>query len=212
MTFKRNQVGEAISRLLDPESVLSPQDVLTRMKRLLDTDRTAPRSTRRREAKFAFFSGDPPGKGVENWFSSYEAFSLLNGIRLMAHGWPQGSAVSIMRRVRPELEKDHKRILAHDPAWLFDQKAIGNYAKPGDPAFDNRDPVFLTVVSTAGSLSGEKTALFECKTCQGLAAVYEFFAEVSNRQGALTMFEVATLAHRLMWELENTEPRSRGRN
>jgi predicted DNA-binding transcriptional regulator YafY len=51
---------------------------------------------------------------VEVWFSEYEAFALLNGLRLMAHGWPQGVAVTLMRRVRSELEKQHARILNQD--------------------------------------------------------------------------------------------------
>ena len=117
-----------------------------------------------------------------------------------------------MRRVRPELEDQHRRILQQDPGWLFDQEAIRKNARAGDPAFDNRDPVLLTVVSNSGSLSGQETALFECKICQGPAAAHGFFRKVSNGQGALTMFEVATLAHRLMWELVKTEPRSRGRS
>jgi hypothetical protein len=29
--------------------------------------------------------------------------------------------------------------------------------------------------------------------------------------GAMTMFELTTLAHRLAWELAKTEPRARGR-
>ena len=40
----------------------------------------------------------------------------------MQHGWPQGFAVSVLRRVRPELEKEHARILKQDPAILFDQQ------------------------------------------------------------------------------------------
>jgi hypothetical protein len=209
--FKRNQVEEAISRLVDPGFVLSPQDVPTKLKRLLNTDRAVPLSEEKHEVKFAFFSGDPPGKGVENWFSNYEAFSLMNGIRLLGHGWPQSLAVSIMRRVRLELEREHKRILAQDPVWLFDHEAIRKNAKPGAHAFDNQDPVLLTVVSTAGSLSGEH-ALFESKICRGVETAYEFFAQVSGGGGALTMFEVATLAHHLRHELEKTEPRGRGRS
>jgi hypothetical protein len=212
MAYKRNQVEEAISRLLDPKSLRSTQDLRTKVKRLLDTDRAVPPSAERHDAKFAFFGADPPGKGVENWFSAYEAFGLLNGMRLMGHGWPQGLAVSVMRRARPELEEQHRRILAQEPGRLFDQEAIRNNARAGAHAFDNQDPVLLTVVSNSGSLLGEKTALYECKTCRGPAAAHEFFAKVSNGQGVLTMFEVATLAHRLMWELEKTEPRSRGRS
>src|SRR6266566_9364165 len=61
------------------------------------------------------------------------------------HGWPQGFAVSIMRRVRPDLEREHARILQQCPDKLFDQQAIRSRARPGDIAVDNTDPVFLTI-------------------------------------------------------------------
>jgi hypothetical protein len=116
-----------------------------------------------------------------------------------------------MRRVRLELEEQHRRILLQDPKWLFDQEAIRKDAREGDHAFDNRDPILLTVVSDSGSLSGQEMERFECKICRGPAEANKFFREVSTGGGALTMFELTTLAHRLLWELEKTEPRSRGR-
>jgi hypothetical protein len=214
LEYKRNQVEEAISHLLEPQSQSSQptQELRTKLKRLLDTDRVLPRAAGQNDANFAFFSDDPPGKGVENWFSDYEAFALLNGVRLMGHGWPQGLAVSLMRRVRPGLEEEHRRILRHDPEWLFDQEAIRKNARPGDHAFDNRDPVLLTVVSSSGHLSGQAGEFLECKICRGPGKANDFFRTVNKGQGALTMFELTTLAHRLAWELAKTEPRSRGRS
>jgi hypothetical protein len=208
LEYKRNQVEEAISHLLKPKSSQPTQELRTKLKRLLDTDRALPRAPAQNDANFAFFSADPPGRGVEIWFSAYEAFALLNGMRLMGHGWPQGLAVSVMRRVRPELEEEHRRVLLHDSKWLFDQEAIRKKARPGDHAFDNQDPVLLTVVSS----SGQAGALLECKICRGPETAHDFFRTVSKGQGGLTMFELTTLAHRLAGELANTEPRSRGRS
>ena len=96
LAYKRNQVEEAISDLLEPDLSQPTQDLRTKLKRLLDTDRTLRRSAEEGAGKFAFFSADPPGKGAENWFSAYDAFALLTGVRLMRHGWPQGRAVSVM--------------------------------------------------------------------------------------------------------------------
>lgn len=146
-TYKRHQVEESISHLLEPKSSRPTIGLRTKLKRLLETDRALAHSKGDIAAKFAFFSAAPPGRGVEIQFSSYEAFALMNGLRLMEHGWPQGAAVSIMRQVRPDLEVQHERILLHDPNWLFDEEAIRSNAKPGDPAFDNRDPVLLTLLS-----------------------------------------------------------------
>ena len=53
--------------------------------------------------------------GADILFTEYEAFALLNGLRIMAHGWPQGFAVSIMRRVRVDLEREHARDPSDNP-------------------------------------------------------------------------------------------------
>jgi hypothetical protein len=209
--YKRNQVEESISHLLEPNSSRPTIGLRTKLKRLLETDRALADSESGNDARFAFFSTEPPGRGVEIQFSSYEAFALLSGLRLMEHGWTQGTAVSIMRPVRPALEAQHERILLHDPNWLFDQEAIRSNAKPGDPAFDNRNPVLLTIVSGFADSSGKQGAPAECKICQGLAAAYAFFHKVSQGRGAFTMFEITTLAHRLASALAKTEPRARGR-
>src|SRR5277367_3842250 len=124
LEYKRNQIEEAISAALEPRSSGPTPELRTRLKRLLETDRAAgrtPRSSSLESANYAFYSIDPPGSGVEVWFSEYEAFALLNGLRLMEHGWPQGFAVSVLRRVRVDLEMQHARILTLDAKALFDQ-------------------------------------------------------------------------------------------
>ena len=103
LEYKRNQVEEAISHLLEPDSLKPTQGLRTRVKRLLEADRALEASAGADGGAFAFFSAAPPGRGVEIWFSTYEAFALLTGLRLMAHGWPQGQAVSVMRNVRSAL-------------------------------------------------------------------------------------------------------------
>lgn len=211
LEYKRNQVEEAISHLLEPNSLKPTQGLQTKVKRLLEADRALQASAGPDGGAFAFFSAEPPGRGVEIWFSSYEAFALLTGLRLMAHGWPQGQAVSVMRNVRSALEAEHRRILLQDPNWLFDQEAIRKNARPGDHAFDNQDPVLLTIVSGSADRSGQQGAPHMCRICRGPAAAHAFFQEVTAMSGALTMFELATLAHRLARELAKTEPRSRGR-
>jgi hypothetical protein len=211
LEYKRNQVEEAISRLLESKAPQPTQGLRTRVKRLLEADRALQASADANGGAFAFFSAEPPGRGVEIWFSSYEAFALLTGLRLMAHDWPQGQAVSVMRNVRSALEAEHSRILLQDPKWLFDEAAIRKNARPGDHAFDNQDPVLLTIVSGASDRSGQQGAPPMCKICRGPAAAYAFFQKVGGMSGALTMFELATSAHRFARELAKTEPRSRGR-
>lgn len=150
MSYKRNQIEEAIARIIDPSSQKPPSELRTRIKRLLELDRSIGRKVRSKdpeEANFAFFSEEAPGTGADILFSEYEAFALLNGLRIMNHGWPQSVTVSIMRRVRVDLEREHARILQQDPDKLFGGKSIRARARPGDIAVDNTDPVFLTVAS-----------------------------------------------------------------
>ena len=212
MPYKRNQIEDAIARIVAPNCEKPPSDLHTRIKRLLDLDRSNGRNRRSKdaeEANFGFFSEEAAGTGADISFSEYEAFALLNGLRIMEHGWPQGFAVSLMRRVRIDLEREHVRILRQNPDKLFDRQAIRARARPGDIAVDNTDPVFLTVASKAQRAPGEGLTGPLSAVCRGLARVSEFSRDVEA--SSVTMFEVATLAHRLHQELMKTKPQRRGR-
>jgi hypothetical protein len=212
MSYKRNQIEEAITRIVVPNCEEPPSELRTRIKRLLELDRSMGRKVRSKdpeEANFAFFSEEAPGTGADIMFSEYDAFALLNGLRIMGHGWPQSFAVSIMRRVRRDLEREHARILRQDPGKLFDWEAIRAGARPGDIAVDNTDPVFLTIASKAQRAPDEGQTAPLSAVCHGVENVSHFSRGVGA--SSVTMFEVATLAHRLHQELMKTEPRRRGR-
>jgi hypothetical protein len=212
MSYKRNQIEEAIARIFNPNSQEPPSELRTRIKRLLELDRSMGRKLRSKdpeEANFAFFSEDAPGTGVDISFSEYDVFSLLNALRIMRHSWPQGFAVAILRHVRPALEMEHARILRQDPAKLFNQQAIHAGARPGDIYVDNTDPVFLVLASKAQREADEPQPAPLAAVCRGLAKVSEFSRDVAA--WSVTTFEVVTLAHRLQQELIKTEPRRRGR-
>ena len=167
--YKRNQIEEAISAVLDPQSGQPTAELRTQLKRLLDTDRAGGRQSRSRNparASYAFYSAEPPGTGVEIWFSVYEAFALLIGLLLLRHRWPQGFAVSVMRRVRPELQSQHARILKQDANLLFDQEAVRGKAQAGDFALDNTDPVFLMIVSKSNAALNEQEEPHACAVCR----------------------------------------------
>jgi hypothetical protein len=211
--YKRNQIEEAISRVLEPSSEPS-RELRIRLKRLLETDRAlgrASRSTDAERACYAFFSSESPGSGAEVWFSGYEAFALLNALQLMRHGWTQSHSVSIMRQVRPELERQHARILKQDAKRLFDEGAIRQKARAGDMAFNNMDPVLLVIASTPGTAPAAGEAL-KCAVRRGPERATRFVSDVSRGAGAWTMFDVVGAAHKLAQELAHTEPRPRGRS
>jgi hypothetical protein len=203
MSCKRNQVEEAISRVLDPGSTKPSPQLRTRLKRLLDTDRALGRSKRASDperATFAFYSGQAPGRGVEIWFSEYEAFALLTGLRLMQNGWPQRFAVSQLRRLRGAFETHHAQILKQ--GW--GEPAIRQQPQPGDVEFYAADPVFLVVQRQQDGTGSPSSTV--CRGEQELMPVLRREAGVVS-----TTFELAKSARALSSELARTKPRKRGR-
>lgn len=200
MQYKRNQIEEAIARLVEPGAGKPSAQTRTRLKRLLNTDRGLGRSKRSADserANFAFFSMDAPGRGVEIWFSEYEAFALLTGLRLMQHGWPQGFAVAQLRRLRAALEKHHARILKQGSAIL-------QHPQPGDLKFHTAHPVFLVIQRRQDGLGSPSSVV--CRGEKELMPVLRAEAGVVS-----TTFELAKSAHALSSELARTKPRKRGR-
>jgi hypothetical protein len=212
LEYKRNQLEEAISRALQPDAAKPSADLRTKMKRLLDLDRSQgrnPRSADPEHANFAFFSEDAPGKGVEISFSPYEVFALLVALQLLEHGWPQGFVLAVMRRIRRRLEHQHSRILAQDPAAL-DRLLAAKNARTADLALDDVKLVFLVIASSAHNPRKAEAADHLFEICWGAEAVDKFV----KKQGAWSwsVFELATVAHQLSEHLKKTQPRKRGRS
>jgi hypothetical protein len=211
MLYKRNQIEEALSRHFGESTAEPGIELLTRVKRLLDTDRTLGRnkqSTNSELANYAFYSDDSPGKGVEVEFSGYEAFALLIGLQLLQHGWPQSFVVGVLRRLRPELEQQHARILRQDPAKLFDEHRLRRNARRGILHFGSTDPVILTIVSRHPSLGGSKTPL-----ASGVFRGIEDLASFLRKQKAeaYTLHDIVKSVHTLAEHLSKVPARKRGR-
>jgi hypothetical protein len=210
--FKRNQLEEALSRAFGEPSAKPSSELRTRVKRLLDTDRGLGRDTRSANPEltnYAFYTDDSPGRGVEIWFSDYEAFALMTGLRLLQHRWPQTFAVALLRRLRSELEQEHARILKQDPAILFDEEAIRRIARPGDLYFGNTDPVILTIISNRPpAKAGNETP--PCGVFRGMRHVSEFLKQEAAQ--SWTLLELVGPAHALLVQLSRAHPRKRGRS
>ena len=208
--FKRNQVEESIAIVLEPGSAKPSSEMRTRLKRLLETDRSLGRSKRSADperANFAFHSMEAPGRGLENWFTGYEAFALLTGLRLMRDGWPQGLAVAALRRVKPDLERHHARILRQGATMLFNEVQIRQHAKSGDLAVSNTDPVFLVINSKDQE---DRLASNPAAICRGQAVLMGFIKGWGPGQ-TWTVMELGTSIHALSLALAKTVPRKRGR-
>jgi hypothetical protein len=150
---------------------------------------------------------DPPGRGLESWFTGYEAFALLTGLRLMRHDWPQGLVVAVLRRVKPDLERHHARVLRQNPTVLFDENRIRRRARPGDLDVSNTDPVFLVINSMDREHDGGANP---AAICQGQAELMGFIKTWGPGQ-TWTVTDFGTSIHALSLALAKTVPRKRGR-
>jgi hypothetical protein len=206
--FKRNQVQEAIAAVLKPASRQQATEMLGRVKRLLDTDHAHGRNKRASDpekANFAFHRDGMPGRGYENIFSEFDAFALLVALRLMGSGLPQGTVVSLLRRLRPQLEQHFGQIVRPRAVGPFDEQKARRQAKPGDLNFDATDPRFIVIVWEGDRRGSRSVAL-----CQGQREVFELF----HRYGpgySFTLLELVTSALVLSSALAQTKPRTRGR-
>ena len=213
--YKRNQVDEAIAAVLARDQTGASTHVRTRIKRLLDSDRALGcdvQSDNPARRVFAFYGDEAPGRGTEIWFSGYEAFALLVGLRVLNHGWPQATAVRVMRGVRQKLEREHRRILEQDPAALFDQGQVSRRARPGMVAVTNIDPYFLAIVTRAGANRRPSSASpYSVEVCRGHNELVSFITKKVPPGMATTSLELVGSAHALAHYLAQTEPRSRGR-
>jgi hypothetical protein len=209
--FKRNQVQETVLRTLSAKDARAAELKL-RLHRLLVTDRRLNRNKRTRKAggRYAFYSQEPPGSGVEVMFSGYEAFALLVAIMLLEHGIPQATVVSILRQVRGDLEAAHVQRLKMDPKVLFDPQVVREMVKPGVIATDNVAPVFLAFVRLSGSEVDGKVR--EAITvCRGHDELVAFIAKYSVPGEGATFFELTSLMHKFAAHLSQTRPVKRGR-
>jgi hypothetical protein len=210
--YKRNQVEQAIFQMFNRQAAEPGTELRTRLKRLLETDRALgcrAGSDDPEMAHFAFFSSDAPGSGVEVWFSAYEAFALLTAWRLLEHGWPQATAVSVLRQVRPQLEREHTRILKLDPKQIFDQDKIREKARPGSLGVGTTDPVFLVIASMQGHPRESVSTRRLIEICRGED---ELMPMLRREVGlSATTVELVAAAHVLLNRLGKTLPSKRGR-
>ena len=115
---------------------------------------------------------------------------------MMAHGWTQNVAVSIMRRARDDLEAHHGRILK-----------LRRQNKASELTFENNSPI-LVIITSAGA-DGANEA-FACAVREGYRKAIKWTWGRSEHGHGFSMFELASHAQNLAAELTRTEPRHRG--
>jgi hypothetical protein len=125
----------------------------------------------------------------------------------MRHGWPQGYAVAVLRRVKPELENHHARILKQSQAVLFDDRLIHLQAKAGSLGLANTVPVFLVINSRD---ERDPSDSHPAAICRGERQLMQFIKSHEVGQ-TWTIFEFVNIVYALSSALATTKPRKRGR-
>lgn len=211
MNYKRNQVEEAISRTMGETSAKPSSLLRTRIRRLLDVDRNLGRNVRSldaRENNYAFYTKPAPGKGAEVDFSGYEAFALMEALKLMNHEWPQGFIVSTMRQVRCELESRHSKIMKLDSKTLFDPQLIEKRNEGGNYAATTSIVSFMLIVSDNNVQKQASDRPYPMFFRHERDA---FAFQLKEPGRSCTWLELVTPAYSLGETLNQTLPRQRGR-
>jgi hypothetical protein len=210
--YKRNQIEEAIALTLNEAPSGQNRTIKTWIKRLLDVDRHRGQRIEAgdpEESTFAFFTEEAQGSGVQVMFSAYEAFAVLQALKLMNHNWTQEVVVSLLRAARSDLERCHARILRTDPSQLFAPELIRQRNQNGNYVATSSDPHFLLIVSDA-KIRDEKRVLPYAKVFRGEIDAFRFMLKEPGRSA--TWFELVQPACELQEHLNQTQPSKRGRS
>ncbi len=129
------------------------------------------------------------------------------GLQMLAHNWPQKFVVETLRRLRPRLEKEHRKILRRDPAKLPEQEQ-GGVGRPGELGLAAvPSPVILVI------WSDQRTAENPAPVAEifyQLEAAYRRTLEKAGRSA--TWIELTQSARLLSEQLSRSAPRKRGRS
>jgi hypothetical protein len=119
-SYRRGQVEWALWRwFADPQGEEPPpKPFLTRIKRLLEIDRSdnVPRGAETVPVvRFAFIDQAPANKGSDVGFSAFNAFCLAFGLDMLDAGFNQSEVVFVLRYIRNDLDREYKRALERPP-------------------------------------------------------------------------------------------------
>ncbi len=118
--YRRGQVEWALWQWFTSSegSARPPAPFLTRIKRLLDIDRSGSvpiGAEKVPAAKFAFFDGRPGGHGADVEYSGFSAFCLAIGLDLLDAGFSQLEVVFLLRHIEGLLKPQFARALRYPP-------------------------------------------------------------------------------------------------
>jgi hypothetical protein len=219
--FTRGQIEWAIAQVTG--RTVRPggeprHDLQMKLKRLLDIDRTKGIDAAKawpEFRRFAFLEGGLPGKGFAIVYTPYDAFALLLGLHLLDSNVPQLTVIRLLRLIRPQLGREHERILRRSPDDLAEMKhGLERRIKEGLLVEDPRQMVFLVLPTGAGAdlLHRREQGTIElANIARSPAELVDVVAYLTRISPPVLVFELINPAHRLAWWLERAPLVRRGR-
>ena len=125
---------------------------------------------------------------------------------MLEHGWPQGFAVSTLRRVRSDLEVAHRRILRTEGRSQF---AVMPDQGPGSLVQTHSRREFFLIVSDSQTEPRSASSKPYARLFRDQETAFRFQLERPGR--SCTWLELVTPALALHRQLQQIEPRKRGR-
>jgi hypothetical protein len=217
--FTRGQIEWAIAQTLG--RTVRPggephHDLKMKLKRLLDIDRKKGLDMAQAQSefrRFAFLKGGLPGKGVAIAYTLYDAFALLLGLHLLDGNVPQLAAIRLLRLIRLELEREHKRILGLSPKRLAQRThGLETRIKQGLLVEDPQNMIFLVLPTGASDLLyRRKHDTIKLANIASAAELIGVVAHVTRVTPPVFVFELINPAFQLAWWLERAPLIRRGR-
>jgi hypothetical protein len=222
--FKRGQVTSALWQILtnlggEPTSVFS-----SRIKRLLDIDRTSDgvRTTGLEPDQYAFGTYPDQGKGFETEFSIFDAFCLGIAMDMLSAGFNAQEIVYLFRHIKADIRGAFDIALANPPVhrttlYPKDRPHAPTYRRKGKLVADCRVFALIQRIElpenfrdARGRHSGGPT-FTPPQFLRGLNALNESIDDLTDYDRYLYIQEVAVLAARLEEILPSIAEIKRGR-
>ena len=232
-TFKRGQVEWAIWRFfthLKSAPLAPPKVFLTRIKRLLETDRTdkvPAGQDYKPPAAFAFSTAESEGRGTDAAFTAFDAFCLALAVDFIDFGFKPSEIVFLLRYLRPDLERHFETILEEPPPPVRQQQLakdrpkLSSYRSGENEWADGR--VFWVIQKVELKEIYEQTAGRRKKSdmpiflnpmfCHGIAELTAELGEMNTGRWGYRkalVLEIAYLAAQLSGLLREAPPKKRG--
>lgn len=223
VTYQRSQIEQAIARIenLARADGTIPVVLRSNVKRLLDIDRK-PRARKLDSApeRFAFYDeGEAPGHGTEIAYRPYHAFALLIGTRLIGGGMPQSRTVMLLRELRDELERKFDELAAKPASDYRPDLAEGEREQRAWDGFLLHEPEDMTFLIARAGPDAEAVHVPGPDRRELVTGNVCDFSDLKERlrafshlgQGAMVI-ELTNAVHKLLFALQRTQIRKRGRS